>query len=492
MRHRSNKRPKETCNKVSFDQMIAGAVEPSVLNRIELAPIDTLRPNSRNSRTHSKKQIRQIASSIRTFGFLSPLVVDAGGIVLAGNGRLQAARLEGLTHIPVIRVDHLTAAQKRAYIIADNRIAEQAGWDREILSIELGELIDLLPVEGLDISLTGFEIPEIDVLMADMAAPKADPEDTLPPLPNKPATKRGDLWHLGKHRLLCGDARAAGDFTRLMNGALAAAIFCDPPYNLRARAIGGRGRIRHPDFAIGSGEMHPAEFKKFLTGTLGNGIRVSTEGAVHFVCMDWRHIGDLIEVGRELYGSMLNLVVWNKTNAGQGSFYRSQHELIGVFRVGGEPHQNNVELGRYGRNRSNVWTYPGVNTFGRGRMDSLATHPTVKPIALVSDALLDCTSRGDVVLDQFAGAGTTILAAEKVGRMAYAIEYEPRYVDAALGRWQKMTKLEVVLDGDGRTFEEITEDRIHSSGHFDARRSKPADLTAPIRENSQRGNRKSR
>jgi DNA modification methylase len=479
MRHRANKRPKETCDKVSFHHTLASAVEPSVPNRIELAPIDTLRPNSRNSRTHSKKQIRQIASSIRTFGFLSPLVVDAGGIVLAGNGRLQAARLEGLTHIPVIRVDHLTTAQKRAYVIADNRIAEQAGWDREILSIELGELIDLLPAEGLDISLTGFEIPEIDLLMADMAAPKVGPEDTPPPLPKKPVTRRGDLWQLGKHRLLCGDARVAGDFTRLMNGAAAAAVFCDPPYNLRARAIGGRGRIRHPDFTVASGEMQSEQFRRFLSETLSNGIRVSSDGAVHFVCMDWRHIGDLIEVGRELYGSMLNLAVWNKTSAGQGSFYRSQHELIGVFRVGAQQHQNNVELGRYGRNRSNVWTYPGVNTFGRGRMDAVAIHPTVKPVALVSDALLDCTSRGDVVVDQFAGVGTTILAAEKVGRVAYAIEYELRYVDAALGRWQKMTKLEAVLAGDGRTFEEIKEHR-------------PADLTAPIREIRQQGNRKSR
>ena len=274
-----------------------------------------------------------------------------------------------------------------------------------------------------------------------------------------------------------------------MNGTVAAAVFCDPPYNLRARAIGGRGRVRHPDFAVASGEMHPGQFREFLSETLGNSLRVSSEGAVHFVCMDWRHVGDLIEVGRELYGSMLNLVVWNKTNAGQGSFYRSQHELIGVFRVGGRQHQNNVELGRYGRNRSNVWTYPGVNTFGRGRMDALAIHPTVKPIALVADALLDCTSRGDVVVDQFAGVGTTILAAEKVGRVAYAIEYEPRYVDAALGRWQQMTKLEAVLTGDGRTFEEIKEDRINSSDDFDSRRTS-ADVTASI--GCQRRTRRSR
>jgi hypothetical protein len=240
-----------------------------------------------------------------------------------------------------------------------------------------------------------------------------------------------------------------------MDGASASAVFCDPPYNLRVSGIGGRGRVRHPEFAFASGEMSPSQYRKFLHETLGNGVRGSSEGAVHFVCMDWRHISDLIDVGRELYDAMLNLVVWNKLNAGQGSFYRSQHELIGVFRVGGHPHRNNVELGRFGRNRSNVWTYAGVNTFGRGRDEALAAHPTVKPVALVADALLDCTARGDVVLDQFTGSGTTILAAEKVGRIGFGIEYEPGYVDIAIKRWQGSTKLEATLADDGRSFEEI-------------------------------------
>jgi hypothetical protein len=222
------------------------------------------------------------------------------------------------------------------------------------------------------------------------------------------------------------------------------------------REIGGRGRVKHPDFAFASGEMSQSEFRKFLTVTLGNGARVSLPGAVQFVCMDWRGIGDLIAVGAKLYDPMLNLVVWNKSNAGQGSLYRSQHELIGVFRVSGQPHRNNVQLGRFGRNRTNVWTYAGVNTFGRDRMEALASHPTVKPVALVADALLDCTARGDAVLDQFCGSGTTILAAEKVGRTGYGIEYEPGYVDVAIERWQKITHLEATLAGDGRTFEEIS------------------------------------
>jgi len=422
---------------------------------IEDITIATPRPNPRNGRTHSKKQIRQIAASIREFGFTNPVIVDENNMVLAGHGRLEAARQEGLTHIPIIRFGHMTEAQKRAYVIADNRIAEQAGWDRETLAIELGELIDLLPAAGMDVSVTGFDVAEIDLMLDDMAAARPEPEDVVPALPQKTATRRGDLWLVGKHRLLCGDARKATDFACLMGGVPAAAVFCDPPYNRGVKDIGGRGRVRHSEFAFACGEMQPQEFRSFLSQTLGNGVAVSAEGAVHYVCMDWRHFTDLVEVGRSLYGAMLNLVVWTKSNAGQGSFYRSQHELIGVFRVGGEPHRNNVELGRFGRNRSNVWTYPGVNSFGRGRMEALATHPTLKPVALVADALKDCTAQGEVVLDQFAGSGTMIMAAEKVGRVAYAMEYDPRYVDAAIRRWQIMTKLEATLAGDGRSFEEV-------------------------------------
>lgn len=429
---------------------------------VEWLLIGQLRSNPRNARTHSKRQLKQIASSIRQFGFLTPVIIDEYKMVLAGHGRIEAARLEGFTRVPTVCFDHLTANQKRAFLIADNKIAEQAGWDREILAIEFGELIDLLPVEGFEVSVTGFETAEIDLLLADMTASSSEPQEAIPSPPINPVTKQGDLWQLGRHRLLCGDAQQSTQFTRLMSGALATAVFCDPPYNLRVSSIGGRGRVRHPEFAFASGEMQPQQFKRFLSKILTNGIRASAGGAVHFVCMDWRHVTDLIVVGRKIYGDMLNLVVWNKTNAGQGSFYRSQHELIGVFRVGERSHKNNVDLGRFGRNRSNVWTYSGVNTFGRGRMEALAVHPTVKPTALVADALLDCTARGDPVLDQCAGSGTIFLAAEKVGRLAYGLEIEPRYVDVAIQRWQELTKLEATLEGDGRTFEEIKRARARS------------------------------
>ena len=320
-----------------------------------------------------------------------------------------------------------------------------------------------MPPERIDISTTGFEVAEIDSLLTDVGPSRPAPEDVLPPLRKAPVTQRGDLWLMGRHRLLCGDARDRDDIYRVMGGAQAAAVFCDPPYNVRVRSIGGRGRVRHPEFAFASGEMSTDEFRSFLAQTLRLAVEASFDGAVHYVCIDWRHVADLIEVAGGVYGEVLNIVVWVKTNAGQGSFYRSQHELVGVFRVGDQAHRNNVELGRFGRNRSNVWTYAGVNTFGKGRMDALAAHPTVKPVALVAEALLDCTARGDLVLDPFMGSGTTILAAEKVARAAAGVEYEPRYIDVAVERWQRMTKLEAVLAGDGRSFEEIGAARAKES-----------------------------
>lgn len=433
--------------------------------QLEWMAIGKIQPNPNNPRVHSRKQINKIIASIDKFGFLNPVLIDEDNIALAGHGRLEAARIKGLTHVPVIRFAHLSAAQKKAYLITDNRLAELSAFDRGKLAVELTELIDLLPAEGLDVTITGFEPAEIDLLLADMSAPAATPEDNILALPEIPVARRGDLWALGKHHLICGDSRDPACVARLMGGVTAAVVVTDPPYNRRASDIGGRGKTQHGNFAFASGEMSTSEFRQFLTETLGNAVKVSRPGAVHYVTMDWRHIGDLIAVGEILYGTMLNLICWNKTNAGQGSFYRSQHELIGVFRVGDHQHRNNVELGRYGRTRSNVWTYAGVNSFGRNRDQALASHPTVKPVALVADALLDCTLRGETVLDPFMGSGTTIIAAEKVGRVTRGVEYEPGYIDVAIRRWQAFTKLEATLVDDGRSFDEILRERSGENRH---------------------------
>jgi DNA modification methylase len=432
-----------------------------VVHQIRWVSPRVLKVNPRNARTHSKKQIRQIADSILAFGFVVPVVVDETDTILLGHGRLAAALDLDLKVVPVIIVEGLSDAKKRAVLLADNKITENAGWDRKRLSVELPELAELLIAEGLDISLTGFAPVEIDQIAIDFEDDTSDPADAVESawLTASVVSRPGDIWQLGEHRLACGDARNADDLDRLMAGKKASMGFFDPPYNVQVKSVVGRGRIKHAEFAMASGEMSPREFTTFLGETLGNAARVSREGAVHYTCIDWRHVAELIEVGRKVYGEMLNLAVWVKSNAGQGSFYRSQHELISVFRVGDAKHLNNVELGRHGRSRSNVWQYAGVNTFRADRMNELAAHPTVKPVAMVADAIKDCTRRGDIVLDTFSGAGTTILAAERVGRRAYALELEPKFIDVAIRRWQAFTRRDAVHADTGQAFEDLAEGR---------------------------------
>src|SRR5262245_14402269 len=423
--------------------------------------IDKLTPNGRNARTHSRKQIRQIADSIKAFGFVVPLLIDDDGVIIAGHGRYAAAKLLDLKQVPAIKVQGLSEAKRRALALADNKIGENAGWDRERLAIELPALAEILVMEGLDVSITGFSPVEIDQLTVDFEEDASDPDDAIDPewTTAAPVSEPGDLWQLGSHRLLCGDARNADHVARLMGGAHAAMAFLDPPYNVRVRDIVGRGQVKHTEFAMASGELSRSDFVAFLKSTLAQAAAVSRDGAVHYVCMDWRHLGELIEAGGMIYGDMLNLAVWVKSNAGQGSFYRSQHELIGIFRVGQVAHLNNVELGRHGRSRSNV----GINTFRAGRLDELQSHPTVKPVALVADAIRDCSRRGDIVLDLFGGSGTTLLAAERVGRRAYTLEIEPRFVDVAIKRWQTFSVKDAICAETGLSFDEIASTRVAPS-----------------------------
>jgi DNA modification methylase len=437
------------------------------------SPAD-LKPNPRNPRTHSKRKITDLAAAIRAVGFITPIVVDQADMILAGHARWQAAKLLGLTNLPTICAAGMPQEHLDLFVIADNKFSERAGWDRPKLAVYLEELQIKLEPLNMDLSLTGFEAAEIDLLLADVGPEAPGPEDVLPPAAGPVVSRGGDLWILRDHRIMCGDARSQADLQRLMSDRLADAVFTDPPYNVRISGhVQGRGKIKHREFACASGEMSDTEFRAFLSTCLSSAVMQSRDGAVHYVCMDWRHVDALIEQGRKIYGAFLNLVVWNKTTPGQGSFYRSQHELIAVFRVGGDRHQNNVELGKYGRNRSNVWTYPGVNSFGAGRDAALAMHPTVKPVALVADALRDCTAKGSLVLDPFLGSGTTLVAADKIGRRCYGLEVEPAYVDVAIRRWQALTHCDAILDGDGRAFDEIAEER--SKGPVTPARRPPPD-----------------
>ena len=424
---------------------------------VVVRPAADLRHNPRNARTHSARQIAQIADSIRAFGFVNPILIDEDGLVLAGHGRLAAAKRLGMLDVPTLSIGGMSDAQKRAYVLADNRLAQKAGWDINILAIELGELAILLPKLELDFSveITGFAAGEIEVIGHDRARDNAANEDAQPkPIRRPPVSKMGDLWCLGSHRLLCGDARDVGDFDRLMRADRADMVFTDPPYNVSISGHVTRSG-NHAEFAMASGEMTAAEYRTFLEVILANAVRVSRPGAIHDICMDWRHIAALTIVGEDLYDALLNLCVWNKGTAGQGSFYRSQHELVAIFRVRGAPHQNNVALGQFGRNRSNIWTYPGIAGFSRDRASALAMHPTVKPVALVADAIRDCTFHNHLVLDPFLGSGTTLIAAEKIGRKCYGTEYDAAYVDGIVQRWEAYTGGMAVLDGDGHNFAEI-------------------------------------
>ena len=379
---------------------------------LEMLSPASLKPYPRNARTHSKKQIAAIARSIARFGFINPVLIDEADQIMAGHGRVAAALQLGLAEVPTLRISHLCETDKRAYILADNRLAEKAGWDREVLAVELGELSSLLLDE---IDLTGFETAEVDLLLSDLGE-ELDPADEAPAPAGSTVTRTGDLWRLGSHRLLCGDARDAAAYDRLMAGEQAEMVFTDPPYDVPiAGHVLSRG-TRHREFAFASGEMSGPEFTAFLAEVLRSCAANSIAGSIHYVCMDWRHVAELIAAGRSVYTELKNICVWVKTNAGQGSFYRSQHEFVLVFKSGNTPHLNTFGLGQHGRTRTNVWTYAGVNTFKAGRLDELAMHPTVKPVALVADAMKDCSRRKGLVLDPFMGSGTTIMAGEKVGR----------------------------------------------------------------------------
>ncbi|RXG85153.1 site-specific DNA-methyltransferase [Bradyrhizobium zhanjiangense] len=430
---------------------------------VRLLPLQSLKQAKNNARTHSKKQVNQVANSILQFGWTYPILVDEELLIICGHARREAAQQLGLKEVPVLMMRGLSDAEKRALALADNKIPANAGWDRKLLAEELGELASLLPECKLSLDITGFAPAEIDGLMTDFGDLDRDSADAPCIVTEQPISRRGDLWQLGPHRVLCANACDSADWSALMGPNRASMLIADPPYNVQISTTLGRGKIKHREFAVGSGEMSPAEFTDFHTKWMRLAAQHAADGAIQYIFTDWRHIGEMHVAGHTVFGPLQNLVVWNKTNAGQGSFYRSQHELIFVYKNGDAPHLNNVELGRHGRNRSNVWTYAGVNTFRQGRLADLTLHPTVKPVALVADAIKDCTRRGDVVLDPFLGSGTSLLAAERVGRKAYGMEIDPLYVDTAIRRWQDVTRRDAILAATGQTFDEVTAERSAAS-----------------------------
>jgi DNA modification methylase len=409
---------------------------------LEFGPIDQLRSSPRNARTHSRKQIRQIAESMKRFGFTNPVLIDNENRILAGHGRVEAARGLGMSTVPCLRVGHLSATEKRAYVLADNKLALNAGWDEELLGLELKELMES-DIE-FDFGLTGFSIAEVDELVGGLAHEDVgDPSDDRLPDPNKVVARcrEGDIWQAGPHRITCGDARDPFVLAALMDGEKCEMVFTDPPYNVAIEGnVSGLGKVRHGEFAMASGEMSRDQFTAFLSSSFANLVAHSLDGSIHFVCMDWRHMGEMMEAGAANYCELKNLIVWIKDNGGMGTFYRSQHELIFAFKSGTAPHINSFELGQHGRYRTNAWQYRGVNTFKSGRLDELTLHPTAKPVAMVVDAIKDVSRRSGIVLDPFGGSGSTLIASHKTGRRARLCEIDPVYCDRILQRWETFAR----------------------------------------------------
>ncbi|WP_321325441.1 DNA methyltransferase [uncultured Parasphingorhabdus sp.] len=422
--------------------------------RLESLPLAHLVPHDRNARTHSKKQLKQIADSIQRFGFTNPILVDGRNSVVAGHGRIEAAKMLGMTDVPTLRLENMTEAEKRAYVIADNRLAEMAGWDNELLALELSAIAEL--DAEFELALTGFDPAEIESLLNGLDEAQPAEEEVIIDAAAPVVTQPGNMWLLGKHAIICGDALDQEVYSRLLGDEKAQMVFTDPPYNVPVNGhICGLGKVQHEEFVMASGEMSEAEFADFLTRVATNLAAFSVDGSIHYICMDWRHIGELLAAGRSAYSELKNLVVWNKDNGGMGAFYRSKHELVFVFKNGTAAHINNFSLGQHGRYRTNVWDYAGVNSLKAGRDEELAMHPTVKPVEMVADAIRDCSRRGGIVLDAFSGSGTTIMAAEQTGRRGRVVELDPRYVDVAVRRWQNATGGKATLAGSGTTFDEI-------------------------------------
>jgi DNA modification methylase len=437
------------------------ALHPALANDsvIETIALELVREAARIVRKISKRAVATTKAILTQWGQVCPIVIDENGTIVAGAEFLIAARELNWKTIKAVRLQALTDADRRVLTIALARIPELSTWDDEILADEISQLLKMeLPYDALD--TLGFNIPEIDVLFETAADDQQpDPLDDVPRTPTKAetVTRAGDIWLLGKHRIICGNALVAETYARLIGTERIRMLFSDSPYSI---PIKGNVSQKHEDFAMGVGEQSSEEFTVFLKTMIVLAIEYLADGGLAYLFMDRRHLFELQLAARDAGLSILDLCIWDKTTGGLGGLYRSQHEPIFVFKHGKAPHTNNVALGKYGRNRTNVWSVRGFASFGKGRDEALSLHPTVKPVNLLAEAIKDCTKRGEIVLDPFLGSGSVVLAAEKTGRVGYGIELEPRYVDAGIFRFQKMTGKSVTLEATGQTFDEVRSERL--------------------------------
>ena len=458
---------------------------PGVLSQIVEMPITQLVPYANNARIHSEEQLDIIGQSYLTFGWMNPPLVDENNVIIAGHGRVEAAKKIGLEMIPVLRVGGLSPDQLRAYRLADNRIAEIAGWDSAILAIELDYLTS---VEiGCSIEALGWKPPEIDILFDTHRGDEKDDSsaDDVPALSDQPVSRVGDLWICDGHRVLCGSALDAAALARLMSDKQAQLVCQDPPWNIAIKSIVNSGRTKHREFVMASGEMSNGDFRQFLRDEIRSNAGHAVPGAVIQVFIDWRGVEKVIAAGEAEGLELINVLVWVKSNGGMtGGPWRSRHELIVVFRKPGGKIKNRVELGKYGRNRTNVMEVAGLNSFGKGRMEALESHPTRKPVELIAELIRDVTDMGDIVLDGFLGSGTCLIAAERTRRICHGLELDPAYVDTTVRRWQQFTGKEAVLEGDRKALPKsgLNERRSTAAFHQALHRCAcgPAPITPPL------------
>ncbi len=429
--------------------------------QIEL-PLDQVHLSDNNPKLHPERQLAMLEASFRRFRHMSPVLVAKSGEVIAGHARVIVSRRMGLESIPAIVLPHLSESERRAYRIADNAIAAKGQWSIQLLTSEL-ELLTSVEL-GFDPIEIGFETGEVDSLILGAGTEPVSTPVAAEPDRSSPAVARvGDIFNIGPHAVACGDSKDPATFAAVLNGRKAEAVISDQPWNLAARFISGKGRVRHPDFVECAGEMSSGEFKAFTHTVVANQAAHCIPGALMFQFIDWRSVDVMIAAGKKWVGELVNMCVWVKQSGRMGSPWRSQHELVCVFRAPGGKSRDNVKMGIYGRNRTNVWRYDAPSAFGAQR-EKLQLHPTCKNESMIADAILDCTDRNALVLDAFLGSGTTILAAHMTGRVGVGIELDPHYVDLAVSRIAETTGEEPVHQS-GKTFTALAKERSNEVEH---------------------------
>jgi DNA modification methylase len=430
---------------------------------VETVDLSHLKLPTRQTRKYKPEAVKTAIGITERFDEIMPMLVDNSYTIIHGLEFFEARKKLGLKTAKVIRLSSLSETDRRVLTLGLQRLPELSSFDDAALSAEMRELQAL----KLDLDLghlTGFSVGELDhILYDDTSADAADEGDLIPHLPLTPTTRLGDVWRLGSHLIVCGSVLDASSIAHFDRKQKAAMLLTDPPYGIK---IQGNVSRKHPDFKMGAGEQTPEEYTQFLRGFLINLIPILKDGALLFIFMDRRHLFELQTAAQAAGLTLFDLAIWNKITGGMGSFYRSQHEPCMIFKKGKAPHINNIELGKHGRYRTNVWDHPGRAGFGKGRTEDLAAHPTVKPVALLAEAIKDCTNPRDIIIDAFLGSGSTILAAERCNRVVYGVEIDPTYVDVAITRWQTFTGLKAVLEETGQTFLEVQSHRNHADHPF--------------------------